>query len=98
MMEKIIEKYGREYAYRQLAEECAELTQALLKLIRAMRKETPMSLEEAFEHVEEEMADVSVMFDGVFNTFDVDRRARIVLIAREKMERMQKRMLGKENA
>ena len=38
---KIAEQYGEEYIIRQLAEEAAELCQAALKLVRAMRRSTP---------------------------------------------------------
>lgn len=55
---EIVDKYGAEYALRQLAEECNELSQAALKLIRAWNKETPMREDEAFEHLVEEIADV----------------------------------------
>ena len=39
--------YGDEYLLRQLAEECIELAHASLKLIRAMRGETPLPIEKA---------------------------------------------------
>ena len=48
-MNEIVKKYGEEYMLRQLAEECNELSQAALKLIRARRKETPMREDEARE-------------------------------------------------
>lgn len=43
-----------------LAEECAECTQAALKLYRAMHGDTPVSMMDAREHLIEEIADVSV--------------------------------------
>lgn len=55
---EIVEKCGKEYLLRQLAEECNELSQAALKLIRAWRKETPMREDEAYERLVEEIADV----------------------------------------
>ena len=66
-MNEIVKKYGEEYMLRQLAEECNELSQAALKLIRAMRRETPMRETEAREHLVEEIADVHVMAGAVFD-------------------------------
>ena len=58
---QIVEQYGKEYIFRQLAEEAAELCQASLKMVRAMRNETPVREDEASVHVLEEIADVEVM-------------------------------------
>lgn len=66
-MGEIVTKYGEEYMFRQLAEECNELSQAALKLIRAMRRETPMRADEAREKLVEEIADVYVMARAVFD-------------------------------
>ena len=60
-LKEIVDKYGKEYALRQLAEECNELSQAALKVIRTWHKETPMREDEAFEHLVEEIADVLLM-------------------------------------
>lgn len=49
---------GESYMLRQLAEECCELGQAALKVVRAMNEETPMSMGEARENLVEELADV----------------------------------------
>ena len=65
-MNEVIKKYGEEYMLRQLAEECNELSQAALKLIRARRKETPMREDEARERLVEEIADVLMMWEAVF--------------------------------
>ena len=59
--EQIMKKYGREYMLRQLSEECGELVQASQKLIRAWRKETPVSEKEARQKLVEEIADVLLM-------------------------------------
>lgn len=67
-VERICRKYGNEYMLRQLAEECAELAHALLKLIRAMRRETPDPYPVARANLLEELADVKVMWDAVANT------------------------------
>lgn len=94
MFEKIMEKYGEEYMLRQLAEECAELAQAALKVIRAQKKETPMRIDEAMEHLMEEIADVEVMMDGVCTgVLNAQQRWAIVEIEGRKKARMRERML-----
>lgn len=59
--ELTVKKYGEDYLLRQLAEECAELAQAALKVIRARHGETPVTPEEARAKLLEEIADVMVM-------------------------------------
>ena len=44
----------------QLAEEAAELSQACIKLYRAMHGDTPVSEADARDHLREELADVKV--------------------------------------
>lgn len=93
-MNEIVEKYGEEYMLRQLAEECTELAQAALKLIRARRKETPMREDEATEHLMEEIADVTVMLKGVYDTmFDAAMMDVVNDFHVEKVNRMYERML-----
>lgn len=93
-MKEIVEKYGEEYMLRQLAEECNELSQAALKLIRARRKETPMREDEATEHLIEEIADVTVMLKGIYDTmFDAAMMDAVNDIHIEKVARMYERML-----
>lgn len=50
-----------------LAEEAAEASHAALKVARVLRGEnpTPVSLEEAKEHLKEEIADASLMIEEV---------------------------------
>ena len=59
-MTKIKSKIGEPACYEQLAEECAELGQAALKVARILRNEnpTPVSKEEALRQIDEEFADV----------------------------------------
>lgn len=93
-MFEIIEKYGEEYILRQLAEECTELAQAALKLIRSRRKETPMREDEAREHLIEEIADVFVMADFVYNGMLNDEEQNCLNSIQESKEcRMYDRML-----
>ena len=95
MFVEIVEKCGREYMLRQMAEECNELAQAALKLIRVWHKETPMREDEAWEHLLEELADVEVMIDGVCNAM-LDRAQRGIKaeIEERKMERMYDRLIA----
>lgn len=94
LWDEIAEKYGQEYILRQLAEECAELTQAALKVIRASRKETPMREDEAMERFMEELADVNVMMNAAYRTvLSADQRWAIAEIETQKTMRTQKRML-----
>ena len=53
--------------YEQLAEECAELGQAALKLARILRQEnpTPVTLQEAEKSLREEADDVLVCLDVI---------------------------------
>jgi hypothetical protein len=94
---QIVERYGEEYIFRQLAEEAAELCQASLKKVRAMRHETPVSEKDAKAHVLEEIADVEVMLvvlrTAVLNEEDAEK---IISIYREKRDRMIDRMLEGE--
>lgn len=92
--DEIIEKYGKEYALRQLAEECNELSQAALKLIRVWNKETPMREDEAYEHLVEELADVATMNDFVFfGLLNEEQKKDAFAIQDQKENRMYARLL-----
>ena len=45
--EDFVQATSAEYMLRQLAEECCELSQAALKLIRAHNRETPVKIPQA---------------------------------------------------
>ena len=60
-IKEMIAMTGEEYMLRQLAEECAELAQAALKLVRAWNGETPVPASEARAALIEELADASLM-------------------------------------
>lgn len=94
MMDRIIEKYGEEYVLRQLAEECTELAQAALKMIRAQRRETPMLPLEARDNFIEELADVHVMLHGAKRLLSSDEEMKLLTLRRDKEARMYYRMLG----
>lgn len=96
-MHEIIEKYGEEYVLRQLAEECSELAQAALKMIRVWHGETPMRWEEAREHLIEEIADVHFIAQAVCNYILTEKELQCVDdICKAKEERMYRRMLDGE--
>ena len=56
----VADKLGEQEILLQLAEECAEVSQAALKLRRAMEGLTPISVEQARRQLIEEMTDVEV--------------------------------------
>ena len=62
-MKEIIDKVGESAILEQLAEECAELAKAALKLSRVMRKEnpTPVTVNDAFDNLVEEIGDVRLL-------------------------------------
>ena len=88
----ILGKIGMCEVMAQLAEEAAELAQAALKYRRAVTGEnpTPVSAEEAMEHLREEIADVEtclmVASDNIFEGW-----AEYVNLLAEKCERWVKR-------
>lgn len=62
---KSIADTPEEYRLRILAEECAELAQAALKVIRAKEHDTPIGEVEAGMHLAEESADVMLCINQV---------------------------------
>lgn len=93
-LNRIRKEYGDEYLYRQIAEECMELGHAALKLVRAQRGETPVSLGEAQRAVIDEAADVRVMLNVLDKMLGVDGRVRMIEQAIAKERRMAARLLG----
>ena len=98
--EEITKKYGREYLLRQLSEECGELVQSSLKLIRVWKKETPVTEEKAREKLVEEMADVLLMLRYVRDEVLTSAESlKITDIMNDKAVRMYRRMiLGEADA
>ena len=76
-----------------LAEECAELSQAALKLRRALTgiNPTPVTAEEARANLVEEIADILNVSDLLLEIDDVDE---IYDIVQRKRERWLKRLEG----
>ena len=94
---QIVEQYGEEYVIRQLAEESAELCQASLKLVRAMRNETPVRQIDAQSRMLEEIADVDVMLQVVKRAvLNAEANERIASTFRKKFDRMVDRMIERE--
>ena len=95
---KIVEQYGQEYIFRQLAEEAAELCQASLKMVRRINNETPVRWQDAQNRLLEEIADLEVMLH-VTKTAVLNDEAnqKIADIYRKKFDRMVDRMIEGES-
>lgn len=92
---QIADKWGKAYLLRQLAEECGELTQAALKLVRVYEGTTPVSEEEALNSLAEELADVQLMIDYVSEQFiSGDLVLRMIRSKDYKARRMFRRLIG----
>lgn len=64
-LHQIAEKLGRDEMLLQLAEECSELSQACLKMVRANKGLTPKTVDECKESLAEELNDVKVCMELV---------------------------------
>lgn len=91
--EKIKQHIPQDELLAQLAEECAELSQAALKLRRALwcNNPTPVTAEEARANLVEEIADILNVSDLLLEIDDVDE---IYDIVQRKRERWLKRLEG----
>lgn len=93
-LEHIHEAYGSEYLLRQLAEECGELVQAALHLVRAEKRETIVDEPKARLDLIEEMADVYLMMNCVrMILLCHDERMEIEKVIDQKSYRMVRRLL-----
>lgn len=83
------DRIGDAAMYEQLAEECAELGQAALKLARVLRKEnpTPVTEDEARNAIIEEAADVW----NCMNEVGIFGRPELAQITYEKLKRFKAR-------
>lgn len=90
---KIKQHIPQDELLAQLAEECAELSQAALKLRRALTgiNPTPVTAEEARKNLVEETADVYNVLGLLLDAVD---NAEIYSIIRRKKERWLKRLEG----
>ena len=91
--EKIKQHIPQDELLAQLAKECAELSQAALKLRRALTgiNPTPVTADEARWNLVEEVADVYNVLGLLLDTED---NAEIYSIIRRKKERWLKRLEG----
>jgi hypothetical protein len=94
-MSVIQEKIGTPALFEQLAEECAELAQAALKIARQIRGENPTrkTKKEAWADFLEEYADVELCLDLI--PYGPDDYSEVVKIKKEKLQRW-KRSLEKK--
>ena len=93
--EKIKQHLPQDELLAQLAEECAELSQAALKLRRALTgiNPTPVTADEARRNLVEEAADV---YNVLGLLLDAEDNAEIYGIIRKKKARWVKRLEGNE--
>lgn len=84
--------YEDGYLQRQLAEECSELAQAALKLIRVWNDETPEDEQTAISMYIEELADVWVMLSMALQELDADEMQYCTDICQYKRERLHDRL------
>ena len=98
LLDHAADRLGDEAMLRLIAEECCELGQAVLKLIRSRNGETPMLEEDAMEHVIEEMADVSLVTGWAYRHL-MNENGRISYLRNlaYKAERMYRRIVKREN-
>lgn len=89
---KAVELYGKDYLFRQLAEECCELAHACLKMVRARHGETPMKEDDVMPDLIEEMADVYNQLDAVYMWMTELEKEMIKIIQKEKQRRMEVRL------
>lgn len=92
-MLEVLRSHGENSALQKLAEECAELSAAALKLVCVSKGESPMSEEEARDKLVEEMGDVLVELRLVRHMLTKDENSRVNLIASQKERRMYERLL-----
>ena len=90
---RILAKVGCPAALEGLAEECAELTKAALKLARILRGEnpSPVPYEEALKSIMEEVADVNCYVDILSSVFPIGGKEMQKATA-EKRKRFLKRL------
>lgn len=85
-------KCAPDYICRQLAEECMELAQAALKVIRVENGETPDSEDEVVRNFIEEMADAGLMWNIATEFMNETAICKIREIRDKKCVRMHDRL------
>ena len=106
MSKKVSDILPKTEILAQLAEEASELAQAALKLRRALdgTNQTPKSVEECLENIQEEMADVFVCLTVFSKSAEKDGiliydryMEKVIKIEDEKEARWISRLEAKEN-
>lgn len=94
-LKRVADYYGYDVQSIQLIEECAELTQAVIKYRRACGKgqKTPVGRVEALLNIIEEIADVEVMLEQIKYLLNISE-ADILKIKETKSVRSRNRMQG----
>lgn len=86
-------KCAPDYIYRQLAEECVELAQAALKLVRVRKGEASHLKEsDVMDNFLEELADASIMIDLALENMGDAKIGDVRGWVDSKMNRMHKRL------
>ena len=93
-MDLMDRRHDWDYLYRQLAEECAELGHAALKLVRAGKDETPVHIKDASTAYVEELADVYLMIAIARTDLTKEEKAMFERTVSNKYARMMKRLGG----
>lgn len=90
---KICDALGIDELLGKFCEECAEAIQAAQKLRRALRGTTPVSVDEAIQHLTEECGDVALCIDTLVQVKLVDENG-IQFIGKYKNVRWHRRVRG----
>lgn len=95
----VMDQIGEPAFLLQLAEECSELAQAALKLVRKMGGEnpTPKTFEQYRSSLQEEMADVLLCIDQYLDEQESDFTVWVYEIKKQKLERWKQRLEEMKN-
>jgi len=91
---KAIDKFGKEAQLMVAMEECAELIQAISKLIREEEKGNGFG--KVAQNLAEEIADVEIMIEQIPIITDLISRKMIDTVKKRKLERLEK-LVDEEN-
>ena len=69
-LNEIAKVLGREEILLQLAEECSELSQSCLKMVRAYKGLTPKTIDECKDNLTEELNDVKMCMEMIESLID----------------------------
>lgn len=85
---QICEHYGIDNQKGILAEECAELIQAVSKLTRAEKSGSVFNTTQAKLHLVEEMADVTIMIEQVVKAYwHLEGDSKLMYFINQKLDR-----------